>query len=97
VRSGDLDVFFDGHLINDLHAGDWFGEIGLLERLPRTATVRAVAACQLYRIGGTEFLEAFAQLPPSPTLLDSVAARLAASQLYSNDRAEGMAVRAAST
>jgi hypothetical protein len=84
VRSGDLDVFVGSHLINDLHAGDWFGEIGLLEGLRRTATVQAVTACELYRIAGTAFLEAFAQLPPSPTLLDSVAARLASSQLESD-------------
>ena len=36
----------------------------------------------MYRISGQAFLEAFAQLPPSPTLLDSVAARLATGQLY---------------
>lgn len=82
VRSGDLEVLLAGRLINELHAGDWFGEIGLLEGLRRTATVRTRSPCALYRIGGTAFLEAFAQLPPSPTLLDSVAARLAANQLY---------------
>jgi MFS family permease len=77
VQSGDLDVFVGDRQVNDLHAGDWFGEIGLLEGLPRTATVRASGASHLYRIGGTAFLEAFAQLPPSPSLLDSVNARLA--------------------
>jgi hypothetical protein len=77
VLSGDLDVTVDGRHVNDLHAGDWFGEIGLLEELPRTATVRTVMPCVLYRIGGNAFLDAFAQLPPSPSLLDSVAARLA--------------------
>ena len=77
VLSGALDVFVGDTKVNDLHAGDWFGEIGLLEDLPRTATVRTVAPCRLYRIGGNAFLDAFAQLPPSPSLLDSVAARLA--------------------
>ncbi|HEY8729668.1 MAG TPA: MFS transporter, partial [Acidothermaceae bacterium] len=41
VLAGDLDVFVGDRLVNDLHAGDWFGEIGLLEGLPRTATVRS--------------------------------------------------------
>jgi hypothetical protein len=82
VRSGDLDVLLTGRTINELHAGDWFGEIGLLEGLRRTATVRTRGACDLYQIGGTAFLEAFAQLPPSPTLLDSVAARLESGQRY---------------
>jgi hypothetical protein len=43
--------------------------------------VRTVVPSVIYRIGGEAFLEAFAQLPPSPSLLDSVAARLAVSRL----------------
>jgi CRP-like cAMP-binding protein len=81
VRSGELDVTLEGRRINQLHGGDWFGEIGLLEGLRRTATVSATSDCTLYRIGGQAFLEAFAQLPPSPTLLDSVSARLATNQM----------------
>jgi MFS family permease len=81
VRAGELEVFVGDRHVNDLHPGDWFGEIGLLEGVPRTATVRTVVPSVLYRIGGEAFLEAFAQLPPSPSLLDSVAARLAVSQL----------------
>ena len=81
VREGELAVFVGDRHVNDLHPGDWFGEIGLLEGVPRTATVRTVTRSVLYRIGGEAFLEAFAQLPPSPSLLDSVAARLAVSRL----------------
>jgi hypothetical protein len=81
VRAGELEVFVGDRHVNDLHPGDWFGEIGLLEGVPRTATVRTVVPSVLYRIGGEAFLEAFAQLPPSPSLLDSVAARLAVSRL----------------
>jgi hypothetical protein len=81
VRSGELDVFVGDRRVNELEAGDWFGEIGLLEGLPRTATVRTRTTTLLYRIGGAAFLEAFAQLPPSPSLLDSVASRLATSRL----------------
>jgi hypothetical protein len=81
VRAGELEVFVGDRHVNDLHSGDWFGEIGLLEGVPRTATVRTVVPSVLYRIGGEAFLEAFAQLPPSPSLLDSVAARLAVSRL----------------
>jgi MFS family permease len=81
VRAGELAVFVGDRHVNDLHPGDWFGEIGLLEGVPRTATVRTVVPSVIYRIGGEAFLEAFAQLPPSPSLLDSVAARLAVSTL----------------
>src|SRR2546427_1082548 len=42
VLSGDASVVQDGAEINRLHAGDFFGEIALLEGTPRTATVYAV-------------------------------------------------------
>jgi MFS family permease len=44
--------------VRTLGAGDWFGEIGLLERVPRTATVRSDTPCRLLRIGAEEFFEA---------------------------------------
>jgi predicted MFS family arabinose efflux permease len=42
--------------IRELGPGDYFGEIGLLERVPRTATVTAKIDCDVYRIGGEDFL-----------------------------------------
>ena len=84
VLSGHLDVFNGDRQVNELDAGDWFGEIGLLEGRPRTATVIARNRVALYRIGGAAFLEAFAQLPPSATLLDSVSARLATSRQFAD-------------
>ena len=42
--------------IRELGPGDYFGEIGLLEKIPRTATVSARTECDLYRIGGEDFL-----------------------------------------
>jgi CRP-like cAMP-binding protein len=35
--------------------GDFFGEMSILEDLPRTASVRALAECKLVRINGTTF------------------------------------------
>lgn len=64
VKSGSLDVVSGGEhgtaarAVNRLEAGDYFGEIGLLEGIPRTATVQAVTECDLLRIGGDDFLEA---------------------------------------
>jgi CRP-like cAMP-binding protein len=44
--------------VRALGPGDVFGEIGLLEARPRTATVTATTAATVYRIPGQEFLRA---------------------------------------
>ena len=55
--SGNLVVTAEGRgVVGELDAGDYFGEIGLLKQIPRTATVTAATACELYRIPGQEFL-----------------------------------------
>jgi CRP-like cAMP-binding protein len=57
--------------------GTCFGEIGLLERIPRTATVTAAAPSRLLRIGGEQFLEALNDAPASVSLLEGARSRLA--------------------
>jgi CRP-like cAMP-binding protein/MFS family permease len=57
----------------------YFGEIGLLERIPRTATVAAEAPTRCYRIDGDEFLDALTTTPPAASMLEGARARLAAS------------------
>jgi voltage-gated potassium channel len=68
VRAGDpgREMFFlsrgavevlgpDGNVLNTLHDGDFFGEIALLTDAPRTASVRAVTASDLYVLDKTMF------------------------------------------
>jgi len=40
--------------IASLHAGEFFGEMALLSQEPRTATVQAVTACQLYELASKD-------------------------------------------
>ena len=40
--------------VASLHAGDFFGEMALLTAERRTATVRAISACQLYELSKTD-------------------------------------------
>jgi len=78
VLEGDLDVTAEGRQVNDLHANDWFGEIGLLNRWRRTATVTTATPTVLWRIPGNEFLAALQDLSGAPeALLDVMADRLA--------------------
>jgi MFS family permease len=79
VASGTLDVLSAGvtggqpKLVGRLAAGDVFGEIGVLRGIPRTATVRASEASELYRIAGSAFLEAVSEAPAVSRVLHSTA------------------------
>ncbi len=73
--SADTDAA-QGLRLGELDAGDYFGEIGLIERIPRTATVTATAASQLLRVTGANFLAALTEATPSVALLEGAAARL---------------------
>ena len=67
-----------------LKAGDFFGEIALLERRPRTATVRALTRCQLLVLDARDFLHFTSQ---SPEVLDSIR-EIAQSRLSINEPGE---------
>jgi MFS family permease len=60
IVRGSLDATVrDGEgqrVVGSLSEGDYFGEIGLLQDVPRTASVTAVSACDLLRIPGDRFL-----------------------------------------
>jgi CRP-like cAMP-binding protein/predicted MFS family arabinose efflux permease len=58
-------------------APTYFGEIGLLRGLPRTATVRTLTECTLLRIEADEFFAAVQGAGVSSTMLSQSAARLA--------------------
>jgi predicted MFS family arabinose efflux permease len=84
VRSGELKVTSVGEaggparLVNTMGPGDWFGEIGLIQRRPRTATVTTDGEVELWRIPGEVFLEAFEAPALRPDVLRTgVAVRLA--------------------
>ena len=82
VGGGELDVVADRRgaevQLNRLHEGDYFGEIGILRQVPRTATVRAATPVHLYRVAADDFLAAVNQSPSlSGLLMDGIATRLA--------------------
>jgi CRP-like cAMP-binding protein len=59
-----------------LRAGDVFGEIGVLEKIPRTATVSTVEDCALLRIEGRVFSDVLVENTAHPSLLGLAEARL---------------------
>jgi CRP-like cAMP-binding protein len=64
-------------VLGTLTPPNYFGEIGLLAHRARTATVRAVTACTLYRIKGADFVDALTVASLSPAALGGARQRLA--------------------
>ena len=55
--------------LRTLGPDNYFGEIGLIARIPRTATVRATTGCTLLRIQGDAFIDALTTMSASSSLL----------------------------
>ena len=62
--------------LQDMEEGNYFGEIGLIEGIPRTATVTARTAGRLLRVDGASFVAALTQAGPSAALMDGASVRL---------------------
>jgi CRP-like cAMP-binding protein len=62
--------------LRELEPGDYFGEIGLIEGIARTATVTAAEPSQVLRIAGDEFIAALTESSPSAALLEGASMRL---------------------
>lgn len=65
--------------LRTMPAGSYFGEIGLLRGLRRTATVRTLVDSNLLRIDGDDFLDAIQGAGVSRSLMSQSSARLARS------------------
>ena len=77
VLSGQATVRRNGRKVASLGPGNYFGELALLDRGPRSATVVADTDMEVVVISQREFMSVLDQVPPVSTkLLASMAARL---------------------
>jgi CRP/FNR family transcriptional regulator, cyclic AMP receptor protein len=77
VLDGRVMVLDGGTPIRTLGPGDFFGEIALIESVPRTATVRAEGIVQLLVVGHREFHALMDEFPSvRAAVLDALAERL---------------------
>jgi MFS family permease len=64
-------------VLRQMGPGTYFGEIGVLEGIPRTATVTTLEPSHMLRIDGDAFLAAVTAGPTPTTLLEDARSRLA--------------------
>ena len=77
VRSGELTVSraFSARqeqVLKVLGPGDLFGEVGLLEDIPRTATIRAITDAQIYELCKADFFDLLHSNPAFSALVDKL-------------------------
>ena len=68
IKSGAIEVLMrqpDGseQVIKRLGSGDHFGEMALLRRAPRNATVRATTAAEVFKVSAGNFMALYTSLP----------------------------------
>ncbi|MEX0755666.1 MAG: MFS transporter [Actinomycetota bacterium] len=74
IDAGTFEVEAGARPIAQLHEGDHFGEIALLEDVPRTATVRARTDGAVWALDQEEFLTTITGLPQAATAAHAVSA-----------------------
>ena len=75
LADGRMEVSVEGQLVNMVEAPGYVGEIGVVYRRSRTASVTAVTDCVVFRLPGREFLAAVSGSVPVP-LQTEMAVRL---------------------
>ena len=77
VASGELAVVLDNSdgtetTLGLLTPGQFFGEIGLLQKVPRTATIRALTHAQVYRTEESDFYSLLESNPEFASFIDKL-------------------------
>ncbi|HET7740802.1 MAG TPA: MFS transporter [Mycobacterium sp.] len=72
IEAGEASVVRDGTEVARLEPGGYFGEIALVQDVPRTATVRAITDLSLLALDRDEFIAAVTGHAPSREAADAV-------------------------
>lgn len=75
IASGSVEVTTSGLVLRRESTGDFFGEIGLIEDVPRTATVTALETTELLALDRDDFLEAVSGVGEARRAAEEVVSR----------------------
>jgi hypothetical protein len=80
IIAGSAEVRREGTVLRRVGPGEFFGEIGLIDDQPRTATVQAITPLRCVVLGGEQFRDVLEQnVDITKRILDAVTRRLRAS------------------
>jgi CRP-like cAMP-binding protein len=99
IQEGEIEILRETHgeilSLALLEKGDFFGEVALLEDLPRNATARAVTECQLVKVDSESFERMIRQNPEiAVRMLRKIANRLRVLDERLDEAAKGVLVTA---
>ena len=71
IARGSVEVLtdLDGDKLGELHEGDYFGEMAVLQNTLRTCSARTKTFCDLYIVGGTELQDLISSFPEDKSLI----------------------------
>jgi len=72
IEDGEVEVLKGEQRVTTLGPGGYFGEIALLQNVPRTATIRTLTAVRLQRLERTPFLDTITGNPASSDAADAI-------------------------
>ena len=72
IARGAVRVEIDGRLVQTQGPGDGFGEIALMRNVPRTASVIAIDAVEVFSLAREPFLAALTGVPASRAAAEAV-------------------------
>ncbi|KAJ1546232.1 WD repeat-containing protein 92 [Nowakowskiella sp. JEL0078] len=75
LATGDANVISEFGEIVDVASGpfSWFGEVGILQDVPRTATVEAKSNCSVYKLAKIQVIELIKKYPDIGDIIKSTA------------------------
>ncbi|KAJ3401618.1 anaphase-promoting complex subunit Hcn1 [Chytriomyces hyalinus] len=72
LLGGTVNIIVNNNCVASFHEGSFFGEVALISDIPRTATVRAATACNVYSLSAKAFHEIILEFDDMRERIDQI-------------------------